>query len=384
MKLKCRPEDFRVQERLKVKPGRRGRHSLYRLEKRNWNTLDVIRELEHRHGLNRVARLGLKDRYSLSVQYLSAPGRGPDQVIEKDWRVVRVGMLDRPLGREMLAGNRFAIVLRAMTETEVETVRAAFPGVARFGVANYYDEQRFGSARAGAGFVAERLIAGHWNGALRLWLATPTEHDDSRERKRRRHFEECWGDWPRCLRAATPESRPALEHLSRHPNDPRGAVRLIPRPLLELFLNAWQSWAWNEVLARVVARACPRVVEERHPFGVLRFWEQPTPAALRYLEKLVIPAPAPDARSKSDRVMREMTEVLAGRGLELAGLRLKLRLGGLYFKSWDRAAMVVPRNAELSGPEPDELYPGRSRLTLGFFLPPGSYATIVVKRLMLG
>ncbi|MBM3315960.1 tRNA pseudouridine(13) synthase TruD, partial [candidate division WOR-3 bacterium] len=174
MKLKCRPEDFRVEEVLSLRLGRRGPFSVYRLEKRGWNTLDAIRHLEQAHGLRRLSRAGIKDRYSESVQFLSLSGRGPRLVKEKNYSLRLCGMADEPVSRRVLLGNRFRITLRAVTLPEVEAVMRSVPEVREFGLPNYYDEQRLGSARHGQGFIARRLIDGHYNGALKLYLATPS------------------------------------------------------------------------------------------------------------------------------------------------------------------------------------------------------------------
>ena len=45
------------------------------------------------------------------------------------------------------------------------------------GFPNYHDEQRFGSARLGKGFIARRLIEGDLNEALKLYMATPAAND---------------------------------------------------------------------------------------------------------------------------------------------------------------------------------------------------------------
>jgi len=47
----------------------------------------------------------------------------------------------------------------------------------------------------------------------------------------------------------------------------------------------------------------------------------------------------------------------------------------------ERAALVLPRDLKVGGPAQDELYPGRHRLDLEFFLPRGSYATLLLKRM---
>ncbi|MEO0081190.1 MAG: tRNA pseudouridine(13) synthase TruD [candidate division WOR-3 bacterium] len=384
MKLKCRPEDFVVEEKVRLRLKRRGAYSIYRLVKRCWNTLDVIRELEARHRLHRIGRAGLKDRYSLSVQYISAPGQGPKSVATENYRLTLIGMSDKPVSRDLALGNRFAITLRSLSENEVETVRAAVPRVRQDGVPNYYDDQRFGSARHGLGFIGRKLIDGHFNGALKLLLATPSAADDSRTRRTKQYLAEHWGDWNRCLEAAPEDARLALRHLSKHRSDFKTAVKLLPRGLLELFINAYQSYLWNETLAGLLARLRIPARKVEYSVGALLFYERLAPDKLSYLRRLLIPALAPSTKFRSDRVASVAAEVLDREGLELGRLRPKVRLGGLYFKPYERAAIVVPSELELSEPRPDDMYPGRYKMELRFFLPPGSYATVVLKRLALG
>jgi tRNA pseudouridine13 synthase len=383
MKLKARPEDFRVEERLKLRLKRAGAYSVYRLEKRFWNTLDVITHLEQRHGLRKLSRAGLKDRYALSVQYLSLPGRGPRQVVERNYTLRLAGMADEPVSRDVLLGNSFKVTLRALCDDEVSAVISALPRVNRFGFPNYYDEQRLGSARHGQGFVARRLIAGHFNGALRLWLGTPSASDDTQTRRRKSAIEENWGDWRRLLELAPPEGQPAIRHLSVNPKDFKGAVYLIPRPLLELFVNAYQAWLWNEALAALLADLKAPLRQMEYSLGSLAFYDELNPTDAKFLSKLVIPAPGPDAEFASERAARATNQVLAREGLDLEKLELKLRIRGVFFKAYPRKAVVVPENMNLSAPEADDMYPGRKKLALSFFLPPGSYATMLIKRLSL-
>jgi tRNA pseudouridine13 synthase len=70
------------------------------------------------------------------------------------------------------------------------------------------------------------------------------------------------------------------------------------------------------------------------------------------------------------------TEELTWDQLKIKGLRKP------FFTKGERATWCVP--AELSAePFLDERNPGRSRLQLRFTLPRGSYATLVVKRLII-
>lgn len=383
MRIKRRPEDFRVEELLRLPLRASGEYTVYRLEKRFWNTLDVLRDLERRHGLRRLSRAGLKDRYSESVQYLSLRGRGPDLVRAKNYSLRAVGYSEEPVTRAVLAANRFRIVLRDMCRIEAENIHGGVGTVAEHGVPNYYDEQRLGSARHGAGFIARKLVDGHYNGALRLFLATPSAADDARARRSRRALAALWGQWEQCLQYAPYEGRPAIVHLAKHPCDFEGAVRLIPKSLLELFLNAYQSWIWNETMVVLLAALKVPTRPVRYGLGRLEFYDFLAPATARYLDRIAIPAPGPRAVFASRRAEQAMTAVLAREGLTMSGLKLKLRIKGLFFKPYERTVILRPARLSASEPEPDELYPGRFCMVLGFDLPPGGYATIVLKRLSL-
>ena len=50
-----------------------------------------------------------------------------------------------------------------------------------------------------------------------------------------------------------------------------------------------------------------------------------------------------------------------------------------FFSKGERAALFHPTSVT-TAIAPDDLYPGRKKLSLGFDLPKGAYATLVVKR----
>ena len=180
-----------------------------------------------------------------------------------------------------------------------------------------------------------------------------------------------------------PEARPAIEHLCHNQKDFKGAVYLIPRNLLELFINAYQAWLWNEIMAGVLADIKARLRPIEYSFGTLAFYDELNPAQDKYLRRLVIPAPGPGSEPASERVVRITSQVLAREGLSLKQLEPKFRMRGVFFKAYPRNAIVRPERMKASVPEADDLYPGRKMLLLSFFLPAGSFATILVKRLSL-
>ena len=80
---------------------------------------------------------------------------------------------------------------------------------------------------------------------------------------------------------------------------------------------------------------------------------------------------------------RVVTAVLAREKIGPRDLKLPLRIEGIFFKPYTRPGLVIPKGLQLSQPEPDELHSGKQKLELVFELPPGSYATILVRRLLL-
>src|SRR3989339_626764 len=70
MKIKELPEDFIVKEVLELKV-EDGSYYYYFVTKKNWNTLDVVKEISQRLHVKDVGYAGLKDRIAVTSQYIS-------------------------------------------------------------------------------------------------------------------------------------------------------------------------------------------------------------------------------------------------------------------------------------------------------------------------
>jgi len=73
-------------------------------------------------------------------------------------------------------------------------------------------------------------------------------------------------------------------------------------------------------------------------------------------------------------------DILQAEGLTLSDLKPRL-LRRAYLPRGQRRLILRPADASASPPVPDERFPGRQKVTLAFALPPGSYATLVVRSL---
>jgi tRNA pseudouridine13 synthase len=97
---------------------------------------------------------------------------------------------------------------------------------------------------------------------------------------------------------------------------------------------------------------------------------------------LKLPTPGPRVEFP-DRYAEHIYEaVLSRAGLARRDLAAK-KLKRAYLNSFQRDVILLPEALELGQVEPDDLYPGRSKATISFTLPRGSYGTMVLKRLTL-
>jgi tRNA pseudouridine13 synthase len=384
MKLKCRPEDFRVEELPRVSADGPGRYTFYRLTKRSLGTIEAVEAICRRWNLarSRVSYGGLKDRHAVTIQYLSIVD-GPNRTItEPRFEVEPLGHLRHPYGPEHFEGNRFLIVLRDLTADALEGARAEVALVPVDGLPNYFDDQRFGSVGGSGQFIAHAWLAGDHQRALWLALAEPNPFDRPRAKAQKAALRANWGRWTQAkAQLERSSARSIVTYLVDHPTDYRGAFARLRRELRTLYFSAFQSHLWNSILARWIERSTRPV--QRVPIelkaGTFPFPRRLEPDQVRALAGAPIPLPSARALAPVGPLGEIVQEVLDPLGLSWSELKVR-HLKDVFFSKRMRAVLAFPGNLEWSVLE-DELYPGRRALRLSFELGKGSYATIMVKRI---
>ena len=383
MKIKVIPEDFRVEEKVTLEIGQHGKYSIYRLEKRNWSTLDIIDYLKRRYRLSTIRYAGLKDRYAQTFQYVSIIGDGPPKIAEENFSLTYLGKSEHPTARDYLLGNSFKITLRDLKESEIPKIKLTLEKIKRDGLPNYFDEQRFGSVRHHHGFFIQKLLQKHFNGALKLYMATPSGPDDTSTRSTKKFLAENWGDWERCRMVKNREFQPVINYLVKHPKDFKGAIRQINRKILELLIAAYQSFLWNEILIELLCSLNLKLYTYPYSAGNFLFYQTLPVSIKTFLASLSIPNPSPKTIFKNEPIEKITTDILTREGFVLKDLKMPIRVRGIFLKPFDRKALVFPEKLSYKEPAVDERYRGKLKLELAFFLPKGSYATILVKRLQI-
>jgi tRNA pseudouridine13 synthase len=382
MRLKVIPEDFLVEEQLRVLPSG-GPYSLYRVRKQEVNTLEVQAQLARwlRLPLSAVSFPALKDRDAVAVQYATVRGPGPARLSGSGFTAERVGRIPRPLAPSDLVGNHFAVTVRDLSPSEAEGLGRRLTAAAEGGIPNYFDAQRFGSRTESGDFPGRRILRRDAEGALRAVLAEPLIGDPADVRAFKREAAARWGQWRTLLEMAPRPSnlRSVLTFLCDHPTDFRRALNLVTPRVLSLYLAAYQSFLWNRIAAGYLQ------AQLGAPSGFVEVAGETLPIFSTLSGRLPADAtiPLPHHRAVyGDPVLTKVVEdVLWAEWLALSDLKPRI-LRRAYLPRGQRRLVLRPADMSVSPPAPDERFPGRQKITLTFALPPGSYATLVVRSLL--
>ena len=274
MVFRFAPEEFIVEEilsdgavletdkpfKLKDEPGK---FAHFVLQKRKWNTMQALTALarELRTSRKRFNFAGTKDRNSISTQLCSVFGMMPAEVEKahvKDLTILGAWNAADKVRLGDLAGNRFTITLteencgKAASAGELEEKAAALGG----SIPNFFGEQRFGSLRKNTHLVGKLIIQGKLKEAVMNYLAFVDEGEDEEARKAReelgkeKDFAKALSYYPLYLKY----ERSMIAHLNAYQKDYAGALRKLPRTLQLMFIHAYQSWLFNQLLEQRIAK----------------------------------------------------------------------------------------------------------------------------------
>jgi tRNA pseudouridine13 synthase len=389
VKIKQRPEDFVVREGFRFEPEPEGPVWIYRMDKQKVSTLQALERIAKEFAVRRrnLSVCGLKDKQGRTEQLVGVLGGplGTSEVVQSgDLRLKLIGRTAQPLTSANISANRFEVTVRDLSGDEAARVPDSVAEVQRAGVVNYFDSQRFGFLKHGQGFLARHLLRGHWEAALKAFLATPSELDRSDDAKVKAFWRDHWGEWQlRAPHDAAKRYAPMLRRLREDPNDFKGAFLHIDRRVRAMALFELQSFIWNEGVKRYLAERVPAsdLIGLRYQAGSLLF-PRALPRALRdELWSATFPLLAPESSFEDELVRTSALGALRAQGLELPDLRVP-GTPQLFFKHEERPLFVLPGKLRANEPRADELNRGRLKVNLSFTLPPGAYATLVVRRLL--
>ena len=380
MKLKRLREDFVVHE-VSDFPLGNGNFAVYRLDKSGIGTPEAIAEILKVWNIPRraVGYGGLKDRHATTTQTITL-FKGPQRSLEqRGFALQYLGQAGREFHARDILANRFEITLRDLNGDATERMEKLLPAVAA-GVPNYFDDQRFGSLGESGQFVAQPWCLGDYERALYLAIAEANVHDRPREREQKALLRQLWGNWTECkLRLDRSHRRSIVTYLVDHPTDFRRALALLRSDLRSLFMAAFQSHLWNEVVTLWLQQNLPAGTWITRPgaAGQLTFWTQVDAATSAALADLEIPLPSARQHQWPAGIEPLLDRVLEPYGMQRHQVRVKFPRD-TFFSKGSRRVLLRPQEFSWRFDE-DELAAGRQKAVLDFTLPRGAYATMIVK-----
>lgn len=153
---KVHPDDFIVEEHPLYLPSGEGEHLYLWIEKVDVSAPFLQKQLRQHLGVDRqdIGMAGRKDRFARTRQWISLPARdieSPEALVgplTDNIEVLEVSRHRNKLKMGHLKGNHFTLVIRHLPELSHETliarVEAKFALLNQMGMPNYYGPQRFG------------------------------------------------------------------------------------------------------------------------------------------------------------------------------------------------------------------------------------------------
>lgn len=377
--IKETPQDFFVEEIPRYEPVGEGHHVYAVIEKTGLTTLKAIRLIANALQVRPrdIGYAGLKDAHAVTRQTLSIPDVDEAEVGAlqiPNLQILRVQRHTNKLRVGHLAGNRFVIRLRQVPATCLTQVEAVIAKLQQVGVPNYFGEQRFG-VRHNTHLLGRALLKQDLEEFLAELLGRPQSTEHPAAQQARAAFDAGqWDEASRLFPGNMREERLVLQKLIATQSAAQ-ALKVLDKRLKRLFVSAFQSDLFNQLLAErlehlaLLERGDVAYIHNRGACFLVEDpqLEQPradtfeiSPSGPLFGKKYLAASDEPGLREEAilDRagVSREDFEVP---GLRLDGTRRPFRIP-LHEVDlrWDDGVV------------------------LGFNLPPGAYATTVLREVM--
>ena len=157
----------------------------------------------------------------------------------------------------------------------------------------------------------------------------------------------------------------------------------IDRRIRMMSIFELQSYIWNEGAKRYLTNKVPQaeLIGLRYQAGALVLPRSLTREVRDVLWGKTFPLLAPDSEFDDEEIKSAALGALNVQQLRLEDLQVP-DTRQLFFKHEERPLFVVPGKLRVNEPRDDEMNRRRLKVNLSFTLPPGAYATLVVRRVL--
>ncbi len=386
--IKNQNEDFFVEEIPLYNPSGQGTHLYFQIEKNNLSTMDAIQAIAKALFINKqdVGYAGQKDAKAITRQWLSIEHILPDRL--ENINIPGIKILDcayhnNKLKLTHLSGNIFSIKIRNIDNIDqaLQNANAIAEILLKRGVPNYYGSQRFGY-RNDTHLLGAAVIAEDDEKLVELLMGNPHPDESDEIQAARKAFDD--GDflaaaslWPKKYRS---EIQMAWQLYDKKPF--AKIANAIDKQKRRFYISAFQSELFNNALARrldTIDQILPGDIACIGSKGPTFVVEDPAaeqhrcdsfeihPTGPIFGHKMQTPTDGPQLDIEND-ILKELKlklEHFKGKSARLSkGARRPLRFQMENFK--------LEKNSDQLG----------DYLQVNFQLPPGCYATTVLREII--
>ena len=385
MKLKQQPGDFIVEEIPSITfSEEKNAQKIFLMEKQEIDTFEAVRLISKKTGLplHEIGYAGLKDKHALAKQYISLPSHVNIQELKTaNVRLRFVGYHSKKIQIGDLQGNRFQIIVRDIQPDELPGIQKRGQNLPHSGIPNYFDSQRFGSVFRGE-FIAKFVVKKNYEPAVKLYLTSYLKSEKKMVKDEKRLILAHWNTLGSISVRKKEFALVITEYLTA--GSWLAAYKKIPASLREMYVNAYQSFLWNESVKEILHTCVDetRLYPIPYHLGSLVFYTGLNAEEVRYLPS-VFPTLS-ETVLLSDSQHQIVDKVLLREKITLQDFAIEEDTGN-FFKTRSRPVLVKPEHFVLSDSVPDEVNDAlgkpRFKMSVSFELPQGCYATLITKRL---
>lgn len=227
-----------------------------KLTKTNWDQHRAIKAIASGLGIShqRIGFAGTKDKRAITTQYISLYKITPDEIENlkiPDISLSPLGYTQHPIELGNLTENVFFIRIRKVSDKSLFSVMDSFHDNIAMGIPNYVGYQRFGVTRPVTHLIGLEILRDDFQEAVKVMIGNPGTRMDEHEKEGRECYREHEdaGEALHLMPTRLSLERSVLHYLVEHPGDYLGAIRSLPRTLRSMYVSAVQSWLFNHSLS---------------------------------------------------------------------------------------------------------------------------------------
>ena len=247
-KIRVEPKDFQVTELISKKAENsindQNGYAVYKLKKKKIDTNHALSGIFKQKGI-RLKSLGLKDASAITEQFVCSGNKG--RVIEnfstEKYSLEKIGFVKKPLSKKDMIGNHFKLKI-----TGCQNGLSTFTEYDK--ILNFYGYQRFGSKRPVTHLIGKAILQRDFKKAVSLILSFTSTYDskENTEIREKLSDEENYEKYYDKVPFQMDIERMVLKEMIEH-GEPIRAIRIIPVSLRRFYIQAYQSFIFNQSLS---------------------------------------------------------------------------------------------------------------------------------------